>query len=47
MLKAHKCKPKMLRISKYYHFVLIETMKSVKNEQNMHKYQIITEQTDW
>ena len=30
---------------KRYDFILLESIKSVKNEQNMQRYQIITEQT--
>ena len=42
MLKAKRWGPKILRICKRYHFVLLDTFKSIKNEQNMQRYQVIT-----
>ena len=47
MLVAKKWKSKMLGILEYYHFTLLEPIESVKNNQNMQNYQIITEQTSW
>ena len=47
ILKTKSWKPKMLGICKHYCFILLEPMKSIKNEQNMHRYQIKTGRTGW
>ena len=38
MLKPSRCKPKMFGIHKLYHFILLQPIKLVKNEQNMQRY---------
>ena len=51
MLKAKLWKSKILGIYKRYHFILLESIKSVKNKQNKQKtktkkgYQTLAEET--